>query len=109
MGYDLTDDSTTPAVGVWDGTISISDRCISWSATGSDDSTTLVWFDGYVAEVPSSPSLVFKRFDGTDLIITDGDAVDLTGMAVRTLADTITRPYEECPADRFLVYDVTPR
>ncbi|MDE0928616.1 MAG: hypothetical protein OSA06_07645 [Acidimicrobiales bacterium] len=106
--FDLSPDSSSPAVGLWDGVISISERCIWWSGLGAPDGVTLFWPAGYARHDAASRSVEFTGANGEEYIIHDGDWFDIGGARDALFPDAVSRPHDECPKEWFRLYDLSP-
>ena len=96
---------SSPSIGADGGTISITDRCVSWIGPDDGPTLTLVWFEGMVSVGPSASSVIFQAFDGTVVEFVDGDRVELYGQQLSSRDRMLVLPFEECPPDLFFVND----
>jgi len=105
VAVELSEDSVIPAVGVSGGTISVGERCVTYEVPGGNMQTTLIWFEGMAHMDSDGSAVLFSRTDGAVVSLEDGARVDFFGLPVDVLEEMIVAPYEDCPEDRFLVYE----
>ncbi len=94
-------------VGLRDGSISIGASCVTWSYDNGQ-TVTLAWLDGSIEHDRALNTLRFTSdVTGGQLLINDGDRVDVLGSAVFGSGDYLIAPDSSCPTDVWLVAELT--